>query len=66
MTDLGLEELRAVVLYQLMQRQLLIIAVMRNQALMDGPMQGLAELQLVQRRPHPIIRAWFTAAPLAS
>ena len=55
MTNLGVEELRAVVLYQLMQRQLLIVAVMRNQALMDGPMQGFAELKLIQRRPHPII-----------
>ena len=30
MTDLGVEELRAVVHYQLMQKQLLAIAVMRN------------------------------------
>jgi len=37
MTDLGLEEMRAVVHYQLMQRMLLAVAVMRNQALMDGP-----------------------------
>lgn len=47
MTDLGLEELRAVVHYQLMQKQLLTIAVMRNQALMDGPQLGLAELDLL-------------------
>ena len=37
MTALGLEEMRAVVHYQLMQRHLLAVAVMRNQALMDGP-----------------------------
>jgi hypothetical protein len=54
MTNLGLEELRAVVFYQLMQKQLLVIGVMRNQALMDGPMQGLSELQLLQKRPHPL------------
>ena len=47
MTDLGVEELRAVVHYQLMQKQLLSIAVMRNQALMDGPQQGLVELELL-------------------
>lgn len=49
MTDLGLEEMRAVVHYQLMQRHLLAVAVMRNQALMDGPQQGLAELRLLER-----------------
>ena len=54
MTNLGLEELRAVCLYQLMQRQTLAIGVMRNQLLLDGPMQGLAELALLQRRPHSI------------
>lgn len=47
MTDLGLEELRAVVHYQMMQKQLLTIAVMRNQALMDGPQLGLVELSLL-------------------
>ena len=54
MTDLGVQELRAVVHYQLMQKQLLTVAVMRNQALMDGPQQGLVELALLERRPHPI------------
>lgn len=54
MTDLGVEELRAVVHYQLMQKQLLVVGVLRNQALMDGPLQGLAELELLNRRPHPV------------
>jgi hypothetical protein len=40
MTDLGVEELRAVVHYQLMQKQLLTVGVLRNQALMDGAVQG--------------------------
>jgi len=50
MTDLGVEELRAVVHYQLMQRQLLTIAVMRNQILMDGPQQGVAEVDLLKTK----------------
>lgn len=54
MTDLGVEELRAVVHYQLMQKQLLAVAVMRNQALMDGPQQGLVELELLARSKNPI------------
>jgi len=54
MTDLGLEELRAVVHYQLMQKQLLTVGVLRNQALMDGPVQGLVELELLNRRPHAV------------
>lgn len=54
MTNLGVEELRAVLRYQLTQKQLLAVAVMRNQALMDGPQQGLKELKLLQRRRPPI------------
>jgi hypothetical protein len=50
MTDLGVEELRAVVHYQLMQKQLLTIAVTRNQILMDGPQQGVAEVDLLKTK----------------
>lgn len=50
MTDLGVEELRAVVHYQMMQKQLLTIAVMRNQILMDGPQQGVAEVDLLKTK----------------
>jgi hypothetical protein len=45
MTNLGVEELRAVVHYQLLQRQLLTVAVLRNQTCMDGACQGLVELE---------------------
>lgn len=54
MTDLGLEEIRAVVHYQVMQRQLLTIAVMRNQLLMDGPEQGKTEIKLLDRKPYAL------------
>jgi hypothetical protein len=37
MTDLGVEEMRAILHYQVMQQQLLTVAVMSNQALIDGP-----------------------------
>lgn len=48
MTDLGVEEMRAVLHYQVMQQQLLTVAVMNNQALIDGPQKGLVELELLQ------------------
>jgi hypothetical protein len=51
MMSLGVEELRAVVHYQLMQKQLLAIAVLRNQAVTDGTLQGLEELELLKRKP---------------
>lgn len=50
MTDMGLEEMRAVAYYQLVQKQLLIIAVMRNQSILDGPDQGMVELELLNKR----------------
>lgn len=37
MTDLGVEEMRAVLHYQVMQQQLLTVAVMSNQGVIDGP-----------------------------
>ena len=36
MTDLGVEELRAILHYQMMQQQLLHVAVTVNQTIMDG------------------------------
>ena len=50
MTDLGVEELRGILHYQIMHQQLLTIAVMTNQLLLDGPMKGLKELRLLKER----------------
>ena len=50
MTDLGVEELRAILHYQIMQQQLLTVAVKTNQLLLDGPMKGLKELRLLKER----------------
>ena len=47
--DLGVEELRAILHYQVMQQHLLIVAVKTNQFLLDGPQQGLAELDLIEQ-----------------
>ena len=35
--DLGVEELRAILHYQVMQQHLFIVAIKTNQFLMDGP-----------------------------
>ena len=47
MTDLGVEEMRAILHYQVMQQQLLTIAVINNQSLIDGPYKGITELGLL-------------------
>jgi hypothetical protein len=49
MTDLGVEEMRAILHYQIMQQKLLTVAVMNNQALIDGPQKGIVELQLLAK-----------------
>ena len=49
MTDLGVEELRAMLHYQIMHQQVLTVAVLTNQLLLDGPMRGLSELELLER-----------------
>ena len=36
-TDLGVEEMRAILHYQMMQYQLLTVAVKTNQCILDGP-----------------------------
>jgi hypothetical protein len=46
--DLGVEEMRAVLHYQVMQQHLLIVAVKSNQHLIDAPQQGLTELDLFE------------------
>lgn len=48
MTNLGLEELRGILHYQIMHQQLLTVAVITNQLLLDGPMKGLSEIKLMR------------------
>jgi len=47
LTDLGVEELRAILHYQIMQQQLLTIAVKFNMLLAEGPQRGIKELELL-------------------
>ncbi|CDW83349.1 UNKNOWN [Stylonychia lemnae] len=49
MCNSGLEELRAILHYQLMQKQLLIIGVRMNQLLIDTHMRALSELELAKK-----------------
>ena len=59
MTDLGVEELRAILHYQIMHQQLLTVATLTNQLLIDGPLKGLTEVDLLESKgivvPNPII-----------
>jgi len=58
MTELGLEELRGILHYQVMQQQLLTVAVFTNQHLIDGPSRGIKELELLDKGitvPNPIL-----------
>lgn len=50
MTDLGLEELRAVLHYQIMQQQILNIAIMINQQILDGATKGIYELEFLSKK----------------
>ena len=50
MTELGVEELRAVLHYQAMQLQLLQVGVRINQSLMDGSLRALSELEMLGRK----------------
>ena len=59
MTDLGLEELRGILLYQIMHQHMLQIAVQQNQLVLDGPSKALKELELLERSivaPNPVLR----------
>lgn len=49
-THLGVEELRAILHYQMMQHQLLTIAVGKNQLLADGWMKTLSELDFLSTK----------------
>jgi hypothetical protein len=49
-TNLGVEELRAAVHYQLMQYQLLSMSVHLNQTLIEGNMKGLYELEYLTEK----------------
>lgn len=50
MTELGVEELRAVLHYQMMQMQLLQVGVMVNQVIMDGSLKAYSELDFLARK----------------
>ena len=47
-TESGLEEVRAVLTYQLMQKHVLIVATRINQLLIDSSMKALCELDLIK------------------
>ena len=46
-TDAGLEEVRAVLTYQLLQKHLLIVATRTNQLLLDNSLKALSEVDLL-------------------
>ena len=48
LTNSGLEEVRAVLRYQLMQKHLLIVATRTNQLMMDNCMKAIAEVKLLE------------------
>ena len=49
-TNLGVEELRAVLHYQIMQQQLLHVAVVMNQLLIDGSVKAISEVDMLSRK----------------
>ena len=49
-TELGVEELRGVLHYQVMQHQLITIAIEKNQLLLDGSMKGMHELEFLSSK----------------
>lgn len=49
-TDLGVEELRAVLHLQIAHQHLITVAVRTNQILIDKPMKGLQELDLIEKK----------------
>ena len=48
-TSFGLEELRAVIHYQILHMNILIIGVRTNQELLDPSMKALVELKMLQQ-----------------
>ena len=47
-TTAGLEEVRAVLRYQLMQKHLLVVATRANQLLMDNCFKAISEVRLLE------------------
>ena len=47
-TDAGIEEVRSILMYQLLQKHLLIIATRVNQLLIDNSLKAIAEIDLLQ------------------
>lgn len=56
----GLEEVRAILQYQLLQKHLLIVATRANALLLDSHVRALTELSLIEKKkiviPNSIIR----------
>ena len=48
LTDAGLEEVRGVLMYQLLQKHLLIVATRANQLMIDTSLKAISELNLLQ------------------
>ena len=49
-TELGVEELRSVLHYQLMQHQIITVGIEKNQTLLDGVMKGVYELEFLSSK----------------
>lgn len=47
-TDAGLEEVRAVLTYQLLQKHLLVVATRLNQLMIDNSLKAITELDLLK------------------
>jgi len=50
LTELGVEELRSVVHYQMMQHQILVVSIEKNQTLLEGSMKGINELKFLSSK----------------
>lgn len=47
-TTAGLEEVRSVLMYQLLQKHLLIVATRMNQLVLDSSLKAISEINLLQ------------------
>jgi len=61
---LGLEELRAVVRYELVNLQMLVVAVRHNQVLLDNSMRQLSEMTLFEKGYLVTAPAWDILAKI--
>ena len=49
-TELGVEELRGVLYYQVMQHQVLMVAIEKNQTILEGVLKGISELDYLSSK----------------